>query len=269
MFVFNEQHMDCYRKTLGEYGVQGGDKIRLNVNLRSNAKTTPKWAAYADDCSVVTVYYKSDLNEIDPPLKKRKWTVQDDENVMDEVSLNNKFIVTFYSDVMRFDLVNDTSIQELDFKMKRHGKFTSEAVRQVFRNYVTPQNPVGNLGNNVKRNFFSDFDYVSKLDLDQEITKIPNNIRIPKQKKIPNKKLQIFQIQKFKKITKHKKSRKFQKWKKKSNQSNNNKQKTSKKIKDECLLKLIDIEWEMQEIQENLKKFRIKEERNESRTFKI
>ena len=57
MFVFNEQHMSGYSKTLREYGVQDGDKIHLNVNLRDGAKTKPKWAAYADDCSVVTVYF--------------------------------------------------------------------------------------------------------------------------------------------------------------------------------------------------------------------
>ena len=57
MFVFNEQHMNCYGKPLREYGVQDGDKIHLNVNLRDGAKTKPKRAAYADDCSVVTVYY--------------------------------------------------------------------------------------------------------------------------------------------------------------------------------------------------------------------
>ena len=107
---------------------------------------------------MVTVYYDSDLNEVDPPLKKRKWTVQDGKNVTDKVSLNNKFIVTVYSDVMRFNLVNHTSMRALENEMKSHGKLTGGAARQVFRNYFTPQNPVGNLGNNVKRNFLYDFD---------------------------------------------------------------------------------------------------------------
>ena len=128
---------------------------------------------------------------------------------MDEVSLNNKFIVTVYSDVMWFDLVNHTSIRELEIEMKRHGKLTGGAARQVFRNYFTPQNPVGNLGNNVKHNFSSDFDYVSKTDLDTEITKILKNERILKQKKIPNTK-RTTKIP-HTKIPKNQKTQKFQK----------------------------------------------------------